>query len=130
MYKLLTSKGQLLAIIIGLLSTLIAIGSIVSGVTSKYSMSEDLNAVLKNDQINESFDFFNPAVYVIVGLIIAALVLAVVFGLIGLLSDPKGSLKFLLGLAALAVLFFALYSSSDAVATGRLAELTPALWPI
>lgn len=123
MYKLLTSKGQLIAIGIGVLSVLIAIGSIVSGVKSEYSMSEDLNAIMKNNP-EATFDFFNPAISVVVFLVIAALVLAVLFGLLSLLSDPKGSLKFILGFAVVAILFFILYSTADAESTGRLAMLT------
>jgi len=123
MYKLLTSKGQLIAIGIGVLSVLISIGSIVSGVKSEYSMSEDLNAVMKGNP-EATFDFFNPAISVLLFLIAAALILAVVFGIFSLFSDPKGSMKFLLGFAFVAIFFFILYSTADVDTTGRLAMLT------
>lgn len=123
MYKLLTTKGQLIAIGIGLFSVLVALGSIVAGVNDKYSMSDDLNAIMK-DNPEATFDFFNPAITVVICLIAVALISAVLFGLIGLISDPKGSMKFLLGFLGLAILFFILYSTASSEHTGRLAMLT------
>jgi len=123
MYKLLTSKGQLIAIIIGVLSVAISLGSIISGVKSKYSMSEDLNAIMKSNP-EASFDFFNPAISVVMFLVIVAAAAAILFGLFSLVTDPKGSIKFLLGFAGVALLFFILYSTADAESTGRLAMLT------
>ncbi len=122
MYKLLTSKGQLIAIAIGVISVIISLGSIISGVNSKYSMSEDLNALMKSNP-EATFDFFNPAISVVILLVVVAALAAVLFGLFGLLSNPKGSLKFILGFAGIAILFFILYSTAEAD-TGRLVMLT------
>ena len=122
MYKLLTTKGQLIAIGIGLLSVLIAIGSIISGVKSQYNMSDDLNRIMK-DNAEATFNFFNPAIYVVVILIAVAFIAAVLFGVFGLLSDPKGSLKFIIGFGLLLVLFFILYSTADVAHTGRMQML-------
>ncbi len=123
MYKLLTTKGQLIAIGIGLLSVIVALGSIISGVNDKYSMSDDLNAIMK-DNPEATFDFFNPAISVLIILVAVALIAAILFGLIGLISDPKGSMKFLLGFLGVAILFFILYSTATPESTGRLAMLT------
>ncbi len=122
MYKLLTSKGQLIAIAIGVISVLISLGSIISGVNSKYSMSEDLNALMKSNP-EATFDFFNPAISVVILLVVVAALAAVLFGIFGLISNPKGSLKFILGFAGIAILFFILYSTAEAD-TGRLTMLT------
>ena len=122
MYKLLTSKGQLIAIGIGLISVLIGIGSIVSGVKSKYDISEDLNAIMKSTP-DATFDFFNPAIFVVIALIAIAFISAILFGIFGLLSDPKGSMKTLLAFAGLAILFFILYSTAGVENTGRLPML-------
>lgn len=122
MYKLLTSKGQLIAIAIGVISVLIAIGSIVGGVKSQYALSDDLNNIMKTNP-EATFDFFNPAISVVIALIVIAFVAAVLFGLLGLVTDPKGSLKFLLGFGAVAILFFILYTTADGESTGRLAML-------
>jgi len=123
MYKLLTSKGQLFAIGLGLLSCLVAIGSIISGVNSNYNMSDSLNDIMKSNP-EATFDFFNPAITIVVVLVVVAFAAAVIFGLISLISDPKSSMKFLLGFAGVALLFFILYTTADAESTGRLAMLT------
>ena len=120
LYNFLGAKGQLGAILLGLGCTIIAIGSIVAGINSQYSMSDDLNSIMKNNQ-DATFDFFNPAIMVVIALIVIAIAAAVIFGLVNLISDPKASLKFFVGFAALAVLFFILYSMSGGEATGRLA---------
>ena len=123
MYKLLTQKGQLFAIGLGILCVAIAIGSIISGVNSKYSMSEDLNYIMKN-QADATFDFFNPAVVVFLGLILIAILIAVAFGIYGLVTNIKGSMKVILGLLGIIVLFTILYVTSDVETAGRLGMLT------
>lgn len=123
MYKLLTSKGQLFAIALGIISVAIAVGSIISGVKSQYSMSDDLVDIMKSNP-DATFDFINPAISIVLVLMVLALAAAVIFGLIGLLSDPKGSMKFLIGLALVVLIFFVLYSTSSGESTGRLAMLT------
>lgn len=123
MYKLLTQKGQLFALLLGILSIAIALFSIVGGIKGAgYSTSDDLNAIMKNNP-DASFDFFNPAISIVLVLIVIALLAWVVFSLIGLISDPKGSMKFLLGFGAVLALFFILYSTSDAESAGRIGML-------
>ena len=123
MYKLLTSKGQVFAVLLGLVSVVIAIGSIISGVKSNYSMSDDLNSIMKNNA-DASFDFFNPAISIVVALVCIAFFLALISALMGLVTDPKGSMKFLIALAGMAILFVILYSGSSAEGGPRLAMLT------
>lgn len=122
MYKLLTSKGQLFAILLGVLSVAIALGTIISGVKSNYSMSENLNDVLKNNA-DANFDFFNPAINIVVVLVVLACLAMLLFGVVHLLSDPKGSIKAIIGLALVVGLFFILYSSAEVGGTAKLAEL-------
>jgi len=123
MYKLLTSKGQLFAIGLGLLSLIVAFGSIISGVNSQYSMSADLNEIMKTTE-GATFNFFDPAIYIVIGLIVVALLTAVFFGIKGLATNPKGSMKFLLGSLGLVLLFFILYSTADVESSGKIAELS------
>lgn len=122
MYKLLTSKGQLLAIVIGILGVAISLGSIISGVKSNYTMGTDLNAVLK-DNAGANFDFFDPAISVVIFLIVIAIVAAVVFGLIGIITNPKASMKGIIGLALVAILFAVLYSSAEMGGTSKIISL-------
>ena len=46
-----------------------------------------------------------------------------VFGVLALVSDPKGSMKFLISGAVVLVLFFVFYSISDSESTGKIFEL-------
>ena len=123
LFKFFTSKGQVAAFGLGLICSLIAIMSIVGGVNSNYSMSDDLNSIMKSNP-EASFDFFNPAISVVLFLVVVALALTIIFGLLGLFSDLKGSMKFLIGMGLVAVLFFILYSTADAEMTGRLGMLS------
>ncbi len=107
MYKFLTRKGGLVAIGIGLISVLIAMGTMINGVTSNYSMSDDLNSIMKSNP-EANFDFINPAISVVIGLIAIAFIAALLFGILGLFSDPKGAIKFLIGAALMLGLFFIL----------------------
>jgi len=122
MYKLLTSKGQLFAIILGALSVLIALGTIIGGVKSNYNMSDDLNDIMKNDA-TANFDFFNTSITIVLLLIAVAVIAMLVFGVLHLLSDPKGSMKAIIGLGLVLGLFFILYTISDAEGSARLTAL-------
>ncbi len=123
MYKLLTKHGQLGALLLGLLAIVITMFSITSGIKGAgYSTSDDLNAILKSSP-DQSFDFFNPGVYMVGILLGAALLLWAFFALKGLITNPKGSMKFIIGFAILIALLFALYSMSENETTGKIAEL-------
>lgn len=113
MYELLAKKGQLFAIILGVGVVLIYFATVISGIGSAgYSMSDDLNQVLKNNP-DQSFDFFNLGLTLTIGLVVIAAVIAVGFGLWQMISSPKNSLKGIIGIAAIVALFFVLYSSAD-----------------
>lgn len=123
MYKLLTSKGQLGALLLGLVCAAIALLSIITGIKGAgYSTSDDLNLIMKNNP-EASFDFFNPAIYIVVFLIVVAALAWIVFGVFGLISNPKGSMKFIIAIVAILILVFALYSMSDSETTGKIFEL-------
>ncbi len=123
MYKLLTKNGQLFALGLGIIAIAVAILSMTMGISGAgYSLSDDLNSIMKNNP-DQSFDFFNPAVLVVLILIVIALIAWVLFSLYSLISDPKGSIKFLIGIGILAVVFFALYSMSAVETDAGMREL-------
>ncbi len=123
MYKLLTKHGQLGALMLGLVAIAISLFSIISGIKGAgYSTSDDLNVILKNTT-DQTFDFFNPGVYMVAILLGAALLLWAVFALKGLVSDPKGSMKFIIGFVVLLALIFILYSMAENETTGKISEL-------
>lgn len=123
MYKLLLERGQLFALLLGILAIAIGMISIVTGIKGAgYSTSDDLNAIMKQNP-EATFDFFNPAITIVMILILIALIAWIAFSLWGLIRDPKGSMKFLLGFGAVLALFFVMYATSDAETTGRLGML-------
>jgi len=125
MYQLLAKRGQLFAIILGAGVTLIYLITVLSGLSAKgYSASDDLVQVLKNDAIDEKFDFFNLGLQMTIALIGIALAAAVLFGIWQLLTNIKGSMKIIIALAVIIGVFFALYSTSD---TDRAGILGPTL---
>ena len=114
MYDLLAKKGQLFAILLGVVVILIFLGTVVSGLgSSGYSMSDDLNRIMK-DNPDQQFNFFNPGLGITVALVVICAVVAVLFGLLQLVMAPKNSLKVIISVGALIVIFFALYSTANA----------------
>lgn len=114
MYTLLAKKGQLFAIVLGALAVIIFLGSVISGLgSSGYALSDDLNQIMKNNP-DQHFDFFNPGLAITLALIVIGAVAAVLFGIYHLVTAPKNSVKLIISLAVMAILFFALYSISSA----------------
>lgn len=123
MYKFLTNRGQLFALLLGVAVIVIYLTSVFGGLSSAgYSVSDDLNQILKNNP-NTDFSFFNTGLGLTIGLILLAVALAVLFGLFQILSSPKSSLKGIIGVAVIAILFFVLSSSATAESTGKIGEL-------
>ena len=109
MYKTLTKYGQLGAFLLGLIVIVVFFISVNSGL-------EEFNAMAKDDRPTTSI--FNAGIYLTLGLLIVCAVVAVLFGLYQMVTNPKGALKAIIALAVLAILFFALYSSSAAETEG------------
>lgn len=115
MYQLLAKKGQLFAILLGVVVLAISLGSIFSGLSSSgYDVSTDLNQVMKNNP-GTDFAFFNPFMSLTFVLIAIALAAVVLFGIYQVITSPKSSLKGIIAVAALVGLFFLFtnMSSSD-----------------
>lgn len=123
MYKLLTQKGTMFALLLGILLIAIFFGAVFSGLSSAgYSTSDDLNSIMKNNA-DADFSFFNVGTYIFLGLIIACMAAWVLFGIAQLISSPKDSLKSIITIVALGVIFFALYSMSVHETTGSTAGI-------
>lgn len=122
MYSLLTNKGQLFALILGLVVIAIYLFSVMGGLSSAgYGLGDDLNQIMKNT--DEKFSFFELPLMIVAGLVVIALVIAVLFGLLQLFSAPKNSMKGIIGVALILGLFFLFYSMATAETTGKMAEL-------
>lgn len=122
MYKLLTDKGQLFALLLGLVCIAIFLGTVLSGISGAgYSVSDDLNQIMKNNPAAD-FSFFNPGITVVLVLIAVALIFAVLFGLFQLVSSPKSSMKGILGAVAIVAIFFITYNMAGSDISGPIAE--------
>ena len=124
LYNFLTGKGQLLALVLAVVCIVAVLGSIFSGLGSAgYDAGTDLVQILKDEDSTQDFAFFAPAVVIPVLLIGFALVALVVAGVASLVSDPKGSMKFLASAGVVVVLFLIFYATSESETTGKIFEL-------
>jgi len=118
MYKLLTDKGQMFALLLGLVCIAIFFGTVLSGLSGAgYSVSDDLNQIMKNNP-GADFSFFDTGIVLVTALIAIALIAAVVFGLLQLISSPKSSMKGILGVIAIVAIFFITYTMADPDTSG------------
>ncbi len=123
MYNFLVKRGQLFALLLGVGVVAIYLITVFSGLRSAgYSTSDDLNQILKNNP-DADFGFFDLGIYLTGGLIAFAAAIAVIFGLLQVLRSPKGALKGIIAVAAIAILFFVLSNMAEAESTGKIGEL-------
>lgn len=123
MYSLLAKRGQLFAILLGVAVVVIFLGSVIGGLSGAgYNMGTDLVQVLKNDPA-QKFTFFDIGLYLTIGLVIVAAVLALLFGLYQMLTNIKGSMTGIISLAVIAAIFFGFYSSAPDDLTGAIAPV-------
>jgi len=107
MYKFLAKNGQTLAFGLGILLTAIFLISAFGGL-------ETFNMQGKEDQWTTNI--FNSGFYSVIVLTILCFAAAVFFGLVQMVSNGKGALKGIIGVAALLGIFFVIYSSVDPTA--------------
>lgn len=120
MYNILMKYGQTIAFVLGLLVIAIFLGTVFIGMgDAGYSIGQDLNDL--SDEQKAGLDFFNPGLWLTIILGVIAFVLAfIVFGILDLIRFPKSAVKTLIALAVIAVVFFALYSTSAVETAGKL----------
>ncbi len=113
LYSFFAKRGQLFAILLGVAVVVIFLGSVIGGLSSAgYSLSSDLVQVMKSDPA-QTFGFFDIGLYLTLALIVIAVVAALIFGLVQMLTDIKGSLKAIIALVVLIAVFFAFYSMAS-----------------
>jgi len=104
MYQFLAKNGQTFAFGLGIVITAIFLFIAFSGL-------EQFNMLGKEEQW--ATNIFNFGFYAVIALTILCFAAAVVFGLGQMVSSPKSALKGIIGIAALAAIFFIIYSSVD-----------------
>lgn len=113
MYKALTKYGQLAAFSVGLIVIVVFFGSVFGGLDS-------FNALAKEDRGTTTI--FNNGLYLTIGLLVLCAIVAVLFGVFHMVTNPKGAVKAIIGIAILLILFFALYSTSTPETSGIVAN--------
>ena len=116
MYKLLTKHGQLMAFGLGLLVTILFLISVLGGIDSFNSLAEEEQGTT---------GIFNIGLYGAIVMCVICAVAILGFGLYHAISNPKGAMKFLIGLAVLVVVFGIFYAMAAPIeeANGRLAMI-------
>lgn len=118
MYKFLTKYGQLLAVGVSIVVVAIfLITSLVGLSNAGYSSSTDLIDYKKE------ISFFNTGLYLTIALLIVAALAWIFFALFQLVSNPKESIKFLIGGVAIAIVFVIFYFIANTEVSGKMAEL-------
>ena len=97
MYKFLAKNGQFVAFGAGVLITFGFLAGVLGGIDDFMATAED--------QRNQS-NIFNFGLYAVIGLTILGFLAALGFGLFQTLSNPKGAIKGIGGLALIVALFF------------------------
>ena len=104
MYQFLAKNGQTFAFGLGIVLTAIFLISALGGL-------EQFNMLGKEEQYGTTI--FDIGFYAVIVLTILCFAAAVIFGLGQMISNPKSALKGIVGIAALAAIFFIIYSSVD-----------------
>ncbi len=113
MYNFLTKYGQLV-------SLLIAVVLIVAFYLTASGGMEEFNMLPKSDWY--STKIFNIGLVGAIFLLVVALAAWVIFSLVNIIRNPKGSLLSLVSFVGLAVLFFIFYSTANGDVSAPLYE--------
>ncbi len=96
MYKFLTKNGQMVAFGLGVVITILFLAMVLSGVEAFNAMPDDAKGTTS---------IFNLGLFAAIGLVILGFLAMLIFGVLHVVSDLKGSVKGLIGLAAMVVIF-------------------------
>lgn len=118
MYKFLVANGQRLAFGLGILITAIFLFSVIGGL-------DQFNELPDEDQVTTTI--FNSGISGAIILIVIAAAALILFGLFQVLSNLKASLKGIIGLAVLLVVFFIAYSSANGDAAAEIGPISTAI---
>lgn len=109
MYTTLTKYGQLIAFAIAAIIIVVFLAQVNSGLDS-------FSGLAKEDR--GSTTIFDLGLKLTLGLLVICAIVAVLWGIFHMVTNPKGAIKGILALVVLGVLFFALYTTSEAETTG------------
>jgi hypothetical protein len=105
MYKFLSKNGQMLAFGLGLVLTVVFFISVFGGI-------EEFNLMPEETQAETSI--FNIGIWAAIVLAVLCVIASIAFGLFQMITNPKGALIGIIGIAGLAVVVLAFYFGMDA----------------
>lgn len=123
MYAFLNKYGQALAFGIGVLITIIFIGGIMGADAAEMDLLSSESAGPEKYETGV-FDF---GIGISLVLTVLAFIAALIFGIVQFASNPKGSIKGLIGLVVLAIIVFIGYSSANGDIANESAEIQNAI---
>ncbi|MEZ4909167.1 MAG: hypothetical protein R2771_16335 [Saprospiraceae bacterium] len=119
LYKFLIKYGTVFALGLG---GLIIIWFLVSVNLGLSGMGFDVGTDLVEKSKTTDISFFNSTMYITFFLIILAVVIWLFFGAVGLITNLKGSYKFLITVGVLVLLYIIFYSTSSVDHSSKLYE--------
>jgi len=115
MYATLSKRGQTFAFVTGVIVLVIALVIVLGGL-------EDFNLLTKDDRPSSSiFNFGLWAAIVMTGI---GAILFLVTVVVGLITNPKGSIKMIAAFGIVALLMAVFYFTATVETTGAVAEVT------
>ena len=103
MYKTLTRNGQMFAFGLGLLITVAFLASVFSGL-------DEFNGLSKEGKYETGI--FNLGLYAVAALTVLGAAAMLIFGVLQVVTDLKGSMKGLIGFAIMLIIFGIAYSTA------------------
>ena len=113
MYDFLVKRGEMLAFGLGIALVLIFLFTVIPNLDSFNALPEDQQT---------TSNIFNIGLWLALILSGVTAVTAVVFGLMQFITNPKGSMKVLIGLGVLAAVFAVFYATSESETTGSIVD--------
>ena len=117
-YNFLMKYGNLIAMVVAILILALFLININSGMNSM-RFDSSTNLIEHKDKVN----FFNSTLWIAIYMIFIAAIIWILFGLFNLFLNPKGSIKFLVSLVVVIVLYIIFYNMATVEQSGRLGEL-------
>lgn len=114
-YKFLSKNGTNVAFLAVVVVFLLAVVPIISGYSAFALLPTEKQAFSEEGQM------FNLGIYLSIALLILIIGVTLVFSIWQIISNPKSSIKGLIGFGVIAVLFLALYAITSTDVAGNLA---------
>ncbi len=122
-YKFLAKNGLTLAFVLGLLGIAATLIPVLTGLGPFNELADTLSDDVTKLSMSEESGIFNAGIYVSFALGAIAFGLAIILGIIGVLTNLKASKVALISFAVMAVLFIVLNATASTELTPTMSEI-------